>query len=97
MISCEVVDPRTLVPLDIGVLIDSVKKTNHLIIVSESCERGGISSHICSLVIKEAFDFLDAPVEIVSGLNTPIPYSDTLEYICYPHKEDVIRAVKKII
>jgi acetoin:2,6-dichlorophenolindophenol oxidoreductase subunit beta len=96
-INCEIIDPRTLVPLDIDTLINSVKKTNHLVIVVEACERGGVGSHICSLVINKAFDWLDSPIEIVAGLNTPIPYNDALENACYPHKQDVIRAVKKIL
>ena len=96
-ISCEVIDPLTLVPLDKKVLIDSVKKTNRLVIVSEACERGGIGGHICSLVVKEAFDWLNAPIEIVAGLNTPIPYNHKLENACYPHEEDIIKAVKRII
>ncbi|MCL4417151.1 MAG: alpha-ketoacid dehydrogenase subunit beta [Actinobacteria bacterium] len=96
-ISCEVIDPLTLVPLDRKALIDSVKKTNHLVIVSEACERGGIGGHVSSIVIKEAFDWLDAPIEIVAGLNTPIPYNHILENACYPHIEDIIKAVKKIM
>jgi pyruvate/2-oxoglutarate/acetoin dehydrogenase E1 component len=96
-ISCEVIDPRTLVPLDIESLINSVKKTHHLVIVVEACERGGVGSHICSLVVKRAFDGLDSPIEIVAGLNTPVPYSEIIENACYPHKEDVIKAVKKIL
>jgi pyruvate/2-oxoglutarate/acetoin dehydrogenase E1 component len=96
-ISCEVIDPRTLVPLDIDTLIDSVKKTKRLVIVVEACERGGVGSHICSLVVKKAFDFLDAPIEIVAGLNTPIPYSGIIESACYPHKEDVIKTIKKML
>lgn len=96
-IRCEVIDPLTLVPLDKKVLIDSVKKTNHLVIVSEACERGGIGGHICSLVVKEAFDWLDAPIEIVAGRNISIPYNHKLENACYPHEEDIIKAVKEII
>ncbi|MFO7928788.1 MAG: alpha-ketoacid dehydrogenase subunit beta [Candidatus Humimicrobiaceae bacterium] len=94
-ISCEVVDPRTLVPLDEDTLINSVKKTNHLVIVSEACERGSIASDICAKVNTLAFDWLDAPIKIVAGLNTPIPYNSTLEQACVPHKEDIIKAVKQ--
>ena len=95
-ISCEVIDPRTLVPLDEEAILESVKKTGRMVIASEACERGGIGSHICSLVVKNAFDYLDAPIEIVAGLNTPIPYNKLSEF-CYPHKQDIINAVKRLV
>ncbi len=96
-ISCEVIDPRTLVPLDEDTLINSVKKTNHLVIVSEACERGSVASDICAKVVQKAFDWLDSPVKIVAGLNTPIPYNSTLEQACIPHKENIISAVKEVL
>lgn len=95
-ISCEVIDPRTLVPLDEETLINSVKKTNHLVIVYEACERGGMGSDVCAIVVEKAFDYLDAPVKRVAGLNTPIPYNSTLEQACIPHKENIIKAVKEL-
>lgn len=96
-ISCEIVDPRTLVPLDEEALIKSVKKTGRLVIVSEACQRGSIASDICAMINQKAFDYLDAPVKIVAGLNTPIPYNSTLEQACIPHKENIISAVKEIV
>jgi pyruvate dehydrogenase E1 component beta subunit len=96
-ISCEIVDPRTLVPLDEEALIKSVKKTGRLVIVSEACQRGSIASDICAKINQKAFDYLDAPVKIVAGLNTPIPYNSTLEQACIPHKENIISAVKEIL
>jgi pyruvate dehydrogenase E1 component beta subunit len=96
-ISCEIVDPRTLVPLDEEALIKSVKKTGRLVIVSEACQRGNIASDICAKINQKAFDYLDAPVKIVAGLNTPIPYNSTLEQACIPHKENIISAVKEIL
>jgi acetoin:2,6-dichlorophenolindophenol oxidoreductase subunit beta len=96
-ISCEIVDPRTLVPLDEEALIKSVKKTGRLVIVCEACQRGSIASDICAKINQKAFDFLDAPVKIVAGLNTPIPYNSTLEQACIPHKENIINAVKEIL
>ena len=96
-ISCEIVDPRTLVPLDEEALIKSVKKTGRLVIVSEACQRGSIASDICAKINQKAFDYLDAPVKIVAGLNTPIPYNATLEQACIPHKENIISAVKEIL
>jgi len=95
--SCEIFDPRTLVPLDEEALIKSVKKTGRLVIVSEACQRGSIASDICAKINQKAFDYLDAPVKIVAGLNTPIPYNATLEQACIPHKENIISAVKEIL
>lgn len=96
-ISCEVIDPRTLVPLDEETLINSVKKTGKLVVVSEACERGSIVSDIIAIVNEKAFDWLDAPIKRVTGLNTPIPYNSTLEQACIPHKESIVRAVKEML
>ena len=96
-ISCEVIDPRTLVPLDLDCIIDSVKKTGKLIVVTEACDRGSIASDISAKVAEKAFDWLDAPIKIVAGLNTPIPYNSTLEQASVPHKKDIIAAVKSLL
>lgn len=96
-ISCEVVDPRTLVPLDIKPLIRSVKKTHKLVIVSEACKRGSIASDVSARITEEVFDYLHAPVKIVAGLNTPIPYNSTLEEASIPQKADIIEAVEEIL
>ncbi|MCE5328881.1 alpha-ketoacid dehydrogenase subunit beta [bacterium] len=96
-ISCEVFDPRTLVPLDIDALINSVKKTNKLVVVSEAAERGSIASDIMAIVNDKAFDYLDGPIKRVCGLNSAIPYNSKLEQACIPHKESIIKAVKEII
>ena len=96
-ISCEIVDPRTLVPLDIDTIVESVKKTGRLVVVTEACERGSVASDISAKVTEKAFDWLDAPVKIVAGLNTPIPYNSTLEQASIPHTKDIITAVKEII
>jgi len=96
-ISCEVIDPRTLVPLDKDTLIKSVKKTNRLVVVSEAVERGSVASDIVAIVNDMAFDYLDAPIKRVCGLNTAIPYNSTLEKACIPTKESIINAVKEIL
>jgi len=96
-ISVEVFDPRTLVPLDEHALLKSVRKTGHLVIVTEACERGSVASDISTRVASKAFDNLDAPIKIIAGLNTPIPYNSTLEYACTPHKEDIVEAVKEML
>jgi len=96
-ISCEVFDPRTLVPLDEEALIQSVKKTNRLVVVSEACQRGSIASDICAKVVDAAFDWLDGPIKVVAGLNTPIPYNSTLEQASIPHQKDIVNAVKQLL
>lgn len=96
-ISCEIIDPRTLVPLDIDAVINSVKKTGRLIIVSEACRRGSVASDISARITERAFDYLSAPVKIVAGLDTPIPYNSTLEQASIPQKADIIKAVKELL
>lgn len=96
-ISCEVFDPRTLVPMDIDALIKSVKKTNKLVVVSEAAERGSVASDIIAIVNERAFDYLDSPIKRVCGLNAAIPYNSKLEQACIPHKESIIKAVKEIL
>jgi acetoin:2,6-dichlorophenolindophenol oxidoreductase subunit beta len=93
-ISCEVIDPRTLVPLDIDALIKSVKKTNKLVVLSEAVERGSIASDIVAIVNDKAFDYLDGPVKRVCGLNTAIPYNSKLEKACVPSKDTIIEAIR---
>jgi pyruvate dehydrogenase E1 component beta subunit len=96
-ISCEIIDPRTLVPLDEETLLKSVKKTGNLVIVTEACERGSVASDISAKVTAKAFEWLDAPVKIVAGLNTPIPYNSTLEQASIPHKADIVKAVREVL
>jgi pyruvate/2-oxoglutarate/acetoin dehydrogenase E1 component len=96
-IDVEVIDPRTLVPLDMELLLDSVRKTERVVIVQEAVRRGGIASDIASLIQERAFDYLDAPVRIVAGMNTPIPFNLHLEKQCVPQVDDIIRSVKEVM
>jgi len=96
-ISAEVLDPRTLVPLDRDAILASVAKTNRCVIVQEAVRRGGIASDISSIIQEEAFYSLDAPVQIVAGMNTPIPFNLTLEEASVPQKNDVVAAVQSIV
>lgn len=96
-IQAEVIDPRTLVPLDKELILESVRKTEHLVIVQEAIRRGGVASDIASIVQAEAFDYLDAPIEIVAGKNTPIPFNVNLEKAAVPQQQDIIAAVKKAV
>ena len=91
------VDPRSLVPLDRELILDSVRKTEHVLIVQEAARRGGVASDIASIIQQEAFDYLDAPIEIVAGLNTPCPFNLNLEKIVVPQVEDIYRAAKNLV
>ncbi|OHB65531.1 MAG: pyruvate dehydrogenase [Planctomycetes bacterium RBG_13_60_9] len=96
-IDAEVIDPRTLVPLDKEMILNSVRKTERLVIVQEAIRRGGVASDIASMVQQEAFDYLDAPIEIVAGKNTPIPFNSHLERVSVPQEADIIDAVKRCL
>ncbi|MFC1462124.1 alpha-ketoacid dehydrogenase subunit beta [Verrucomicrobiota bacterium] len=96
-IEVEVIDPRTLVPLDKDLIIESARKTEHLVIVQEAVRRGGVASDIASMVQHEAFGYLDAPVEIIAGKNTPIPFNLNLEQVCIPQEEDIVAGVKRAL
>jgi pyruvate dehydrogenase E1 component beta subunit len=95
-ISIEVIDPRTLVPLDKQAIFDSVKKTGKLVIIDEVPKTGGAASAISAIVAEEAFDFLDAPIKRVCAPDTPIPFSAVLEKFWMPDEEDLIKAVTEI-
>jgi pyruvate/2-oxoglutarate/acetoin dehydrogenase E1 component len=96
-ISCEVIDPRTLAPLDEKAILNSVKKTGRLLIVSEACRRGSVASDISSMVVEKGFDLLDAPVKILGGLNTTIPYNAALGQACIPTRDKIIAAVTEMV
>jgi len=96
-IDVEVLDPRWLVPLDKQLILDSVRKTQHVVIVQEAVRRGGVASDIASIIQEEAFDYLDAPIEIVAGLNTQIPFNLKLEAACVPQKDDIVQAVRRAV
>jgi pyruvate dehydrogenase E1 component beta subunit len=96
-ISCELIDLRTIRPLDIKTIIDSVKKTNRLVILEESWPFGNISTEITYQVQDKAFDFLDAPIQKINTADTPAPYSPVLLQEWLPNYEDVIKSVKKVL
>jgi pyruvate dehydrogenase E1 component beta subunit len=96
-ISVEVIDLRTLVPLDIETIVASVKKTNHVIIAHEAVARCGMGAEIMRRVIDEAFDYLDAPPKVVGGASTPMPYSRQLEKTVVPQVEDVVHAIHQLL
>ncbi|MDP3097439.1 MAG: transketolase C-terminal domain-containing protein, partial [Syntrophales bacterium] len=96
-IEAEVIDLRTLVPMDFDAILKSVRNTNRVVIVHEGCRTGGIGAEIAAQIQEEAFDYLDAPVERVGALNVPIPYSEPLENAVIPDEEDIVRAAKKVL
>jgi pyruvate/2-oxoglutarate/acetoin dehydrogenase E1 component len=95
-ISVEVVDPRTLNPLDKKTIFDSVKKTRRLVIVHEACKTGGVGAEIAALVAEEAFDYLDAPIMRVCAADTVIPFSKPLEQYVLPDENKILKAVREI-
>jgi pyruvate dehydrogenase E1 component beta subunit len=95
--SVEVVDLRSLNPLDVDTMVASVKKTGKAVVVEEGWKTGGVGGEIGSLVMEHCFDFLDSPVERVSGADVPMPYAKNLEALSIPRLEDIVQAVKKII
>lgn len=96
-ISVEVVDVRTLVPLDEEAILASLKKTGRLVIVHEAMERGGFAGEIVARVADRGFDYLNAPVKRVAARNIPIPHDPNLEAQCIPQEGDIIRAVKELV
>ena len=90
-ISAEVIDLRTLRPLDIKTIINSVKKTSRIVSVEEGWMSSGIGAEIISLVTLNAFDYLDAPPERISSLDVPLPYAKNLEDLCIPNKENITK------
>jgi pyruvate/2-oxoglutarate/acetoin dehydrogenase E1 component len=96
-ISAEVIDLRTLVPLDRDCILNSVQKTGKLVVVHEACKRGGVGGDIAAMVVEEAFDSLDAPIIRVAGKNTTIPFNLALEKACVPSTENVVEAVYSVM
>jgi pyruvate dehydrogenase E1 component subunit beta len=91
-VEAEVIDPRTLRPLDLDTILDSVRKTNRAVIVEEGWPHGGVGANVAALIQEQAFDYLDAPVQRVTGADVPMPYSKRLEQAAIPHAEHVVSA-----
>lgn len=96
-ISVEVIDPQTLLPLDIDTIVKSVEKTHHVVLVHEACKTGGVGAEMGMQIIEKAFDYLDAPVVRVCGADVPMPKAPNLEKLAIPSKDSIIQAVKKIL
>jgi pyruvate dehydrogenase E1 component beta subunit len=96
-IDVEVVDPRTLKPLDEETIVSSVKKTGRALVVHEACTTGGFGGEVVARIVgSEAFDYLDAPVLRLAGLDTPIPYNKHLERYAVPQVENIIASVQDL-
>ena len=95
-LSVEVIDPRTLRPMDIDTILDSVRKTNRCVVVEEGWPIAGIGAQIVDDIQREAFDYLDAPVARVTGPDAPQPYAQNLEQIASPQPEYIVKAARQV-
>ena len=95
-VESEIIDLRSLRPLDLGMVIESVKKTNRLVTVEEGFPQSSVGDHIASQVMQQAFDYLDAPVITICGKDVPMPYAENLEKLALPSVEEVVQAVKTV-
>ncbi|MFZ9668314.1 MAG: alpha-ketoacid dehydrogenase subunit beta [Solirubrobacterales bacterium] len=91
-VEAEVIDPRTLRPLDLDTILDSVRKTNRAVIVEEGWPHGGVGANLSTLITEQAFDHMDAPIQRVTGADVPMPYSKRLEQAAIPHAGSVVEA-----
>jgi pyruvate/2-oxoglutarate/acetoin dehydrogenase E1 component len=96
-ISVEVIDPRSLLPLDEDALIESVKKTNRCVVAHEAVVRMGWGAEVAALVQEQAFDYLDAPVQRVGAKFCPLPFAPVMEQYVVPHRQDVLAAIKRTV
>ncbi len=95
-ISVELVDPRTLRPMDTETIINSVRKTHRCVVVEAGAGFAGMGSEIGAFVTEQAFDDLDAPVERVTGANAPMPYARNLEKLKTPSKDRIVAAIRRV-
>ncbi|MGI9167032.1 MAG: pyruvate dehydrogenase complex E1 component subunit beta [Pyrinomonadaceae bacterium] len=95
-VSCEVIDPRTIRPLDIDTIIESVKKTNRVVIAEESHPFCGVGAEISTEIMERAFDYLDAPVKRVSAVDVPMPYAKNLEELAIPRVDQIVAAAREV-
>ncbi len=96
-IEAEVIDLRTIRPLDTATVVRSVKKTNRLVSVEEGWPRFGMGAEMAAVMMEEAFDWLDAPVARVTGKDVPMPYAANLERLAVPQVDDIVAAVKNVL
>jgi 2-oxoisovalerate dehydrogenase E1 component beta subunit len=95
-IELEVVDLRTLLPLDKERILESVKKTNKVILLHEDVRTGGIAGELAAIIAEEAFEYLDGPIMRITAPDTPVPYSPPLEEFFLPKTSDIIRVARQL-
>ena len=95
-LSVEVIDPRTIRPLDIDTIVESVKKTNRVVLAEESHPICGVNAEISAEIMERAFDYLDAPIKRVSGADVPMPYAKNLENLAVPDVARIVAAVREV-
>ncbi|MGC8653377.1 MAG: alpha-ketoacid dehydrogenase subunit beta, partial [Candidatus Kryptoniota bacterium] len=95
-IDVEVLDLRTIVPLDKEAVLRSVKKTNRVLVLSEDTHTNGFASELAAIIAEEAFEYLDAPVRRITALDSPIPYSPPLEVAALPNESSVVRVIEEL-
>jgi len=93
----EVIDPRTIVPLDMATILESVKKTGRVVVVHESPTRGSIGSEIVRRIVAEGFDYLDAPPIVHAGADLPLPFCPPLEHACLPLVDTIVQAIRQLL
>jgi pyruvate dehydrogenase E1 component beta subunit len=96
-LSVEVIDPRTLQPLDEDALVASVKKTNRVVVAHEAVTRGGFGAEVTAVLQYKAFDYLDAPIERVGAKFVPLPFAPVMEDFVVPKADDVLAAIKRTV
>ena len=96
-IQAEIVDLRTLRPLDMEPVVESLKKTNRAVVVEEGWKSFGVGSEVVARLYEQAFDYADAPIQRVAQQEVPLPYNRTLEQMALPQVEDIVRAVKEVV
>jgi len=96
-ISLEVIDPRTIKPLDIESIVESVKKTNRVVLIEEACYTGGFTCYLAAEIVKHAFDYLDAPILRITGLDCSIPYEHNLENAVIPSEKRIEQGIRSLL
>ncbi|HAJ94927.1 MAG TPA: hypothetical protein DCP02_01720 [Actinobacteria bacterium] len=96
-IDIEIIDPRTIYPLDMDLILESIKKTENVLIVHEAVTRFGIGAEILRNITDNSFDYLDSPPKVLGSIDTPIPYSVPLEKAVVPQKNDIVRTIREIL
>lgn len=96
-VSAEVIDPRTLSPMDFTTILASVRKTNRAVVVHEAVRTCGIGAEIAATISQEAFDYLDAPVQRIGAPFTPVPFAPVLEQLYLPNADDIVKAVREVV